>query len=180
MRIRDDHHVSVVRGLRNHPQKLVICAYGACSNTHPLRSSARNYFWSIHSVQSHPLRAVPSTRSRKPLPAHIREISIGAYQAYARFRLDHQMSGQVDAIWLKTINHLNAIRHKMVNRLTPRRVLYSANSRPDSASPLRDDSAASSASACASVSERISIFQPVNRAARRAFCPSRPMARESW
>ncbi len=26
----------------------------------------------------------------------------------------------------------------------------------------------------------MSIFHPVSRAARRAFCPSRPMARESW
>lgn len=37
-----------------------------------------------------------------------------------------------------------------------------------------------SGSACASVSGRMSIRQPVRRAARRAFCPSRPMARESW
>jgi hypothetical protein len=31
-----------------------------------------------------------------------------------------------------------------------------------------------------SSSERMSIRQPVNRAASRAFCPSRPIARESW
>src|SRR5699024_12517549 len=30
------------------------------------------------------------------------------------------------------------------------------------------------------VSGRISIFQPVSRAARRAFCPSLPIASESW
>ena len=30
------------------------------------------------------------------------------------------------------------------------------------------------------VSGRMSIFQPVRRAARRAFCPSRPIARDSW
>lgn len=29
-------------------------------------------------------------------------------------------------------------------------------------------------------SERMSIRQPVRRAASRAFCPSRPMARLSW
>ncbi len=29
-------------------------------------------------------------------------------------------------------------------------------------------------------SERMSIRQPVSRAARRAFCPSLPMARDSW
>ena len=31
-----------------------------------------------------------------------------------------------------------------------------------------------------SVSGRMSIFQPVRRAANRAFCPSRPIASESW
>ncbi len=31
-----------------------------------------------------------------------------------------------------------------------------------------------------SVSERMSIRQPVSRAASRAFCPSRPMASDSW
>ena len=40
------------------------------------------------------------------------------------------------------------------------------------------------ATACSSTtgwaSERISIRQPVKRAANRAFCPSRPMANESW
>ena len=30
------------------------------------------------------------------------------------------------------------------------------------------------------VSERMSIRQPVSRAASRAFCPSRPMASDSW
>lgn len=30
------------------------------------------------------------------------------------------------------------------------------------------------------LSGRMSIRHPVSRAARRAFCPSRPMARESW
>lgn len=32
----------------------------------------------------------------------------------------------------------------------------------------------------ASVSGRMSIRQPVRRAANRAFCPSRPMASDSW
>lgn len=32
----------------------------------------------------------------------------------------------------------------------------------------------------ASLSGRMSIRQPVSRAASRAFCPSRPIARESW
>ena len=36
------------------------------------------------------------------------------------------------------------------------------------------------AGSAAAVSGRISIRQPVRRAASRAFCPSRPMARESW
>lgn len=33
---------------------------------------------------------------------------------------------------------------------------------------------------CGAASERMSMRQPVSRAARRAFCPSRPMARLSW
>lgn len=39
---------------------------------------------------------------------------------------------------------------------------------------------ARSASAPAGVSGRMSIRQPVSRAARRAFCPSFPMASDSW
>ena len=31
-----------------------------------------------------------------------------------------------------------------------------------------------------SASERMSIRHPVRRAASRAFCPSRPIARDSW
>lgn len=34
--------------------------------------------------------------------------------------------------------------------------------------------------ACPSVSGRMSIRHPVRRAARRAFCPSLPIARDSW
>lgn len=38
----------------------------------------------------------------------------------------------------------------------------------------------SQAPAFAWLSDLMSIFQPVSRAARRAFCPSLPIASESW
>jgi len=40
--------------------------------------------------------------------------------------------------------------------------------------------AGAQAPSCSSVSGRMSIFQPVRRAARRAFWPSLPIASESW
>src|SRR5690606_42018450 len=40
--------------------------------------------------------------------------------------------------------------------------------------------AGAQAPSCSSVSGRMSIFQPVSRAARRAFWPSLPIASESW
>jgi len=49
----------------------------------------------------------------------------------------------------------------------------------DSVDRPRDQSTFSSPRVT-SVSGRMSIRQPVSRAARRAFCPSLPMARESW
>ena len=56
-----------------------------------------------------------------------------------------------------------------------------AASVPSGASSVsdRDASSCSSVSSC-QLTGLMSILYPVRRAARRAFCPSRPIARESW
>ena len=46
--------------------------------------------------------------------------------------------------------------------------------------PLTGEAAPRDPASGASVSERMSMRQPVSLAASRAFCPSLPMARESW
>ena len=47
-------------------------------------------------------------------------------------------------------------------------------------SSIHSPSAQPSSSSCSWVSDLMSMRHPVNRAARRAFCPSLPIARESW
>src|SRR6266511_2084278 len=54
-----------------------------------------------------------------------------------------------------------------------------AAQRPENSSSAPPNAASASVRAN-SVSETMSIFQPVSRAARRAFRPSLPMASESW
>lgn len=46
--------------------------------------------------------------------------------------------------------------------------------------PLPGADSATAAPPVNPLSGRMSMRQPVNRAARRAFCPSRPMANDSW
>jgi hypothetical protein len=51
---------------------------------------------------------------------------------------------------------------------------------PDGFSPPASSDPASLTEVASPPSPRMSMRQPVNRAASRAFCPSRPMASESW
>lgn len=56
----------------------------------------------------------------------------------------------------------------------------SRGDRPPAAAPLSRAPSAPSAPSVCSVSGRMSMRQPVRRAARRAFCPSLPIASDSW
>src|SRR5918999_786281 len=55
-----------------------------------------------------------------------------------------------------------------------------AAQRPENSSPSSPPNAASASLRAKSVSDTMSMRQPVRRAARRAFRPSLPMASESW
>src|SRR5437763_2078380 len=82
------------------------------------------------------------------------------------------------AWWAGTPQKREPGRAALGHRLPLARI---APQRPERSSPSPPPPKATSASACAnSVSLWISIFQPVRRAARRAFIPSLPIASASW